>query len=162
MKRTLVIALLSTVVFAACIKSNTNIPTTPDCVNVSATSDEATVKAYTNADTVEYTRDTSLIYYHVFDSGVGNVANSTIFFTYKASLVNGTLVSQSSTVLSSPIVNLITGFQYMKRLYKKGAHIKMVLPSILAYGCQGVLNGSAYIIPPNAVLIYDFNITDVQ
>lgn len=161
MKRTLVIALLSTMVFAACIKNNT-IPTTPACVNVSASSDEPAIKAYTNADTIAYTRDTSLVYYHVFDSGAGNAANSTIFFTYKASLINDSTVSQSTTVLSSPVINLIAGFQYMRRLYKKGAHIKMLIPSIWAYGCQGVLNGSTYLIPPNSVLVYDFVIKDVQ
>lgn len=147
--------------FAACIKSS-NPPVTSDCVSVAPSVEESTIKAFTNADTISYTKDTSYIYYHIVDSGSGQVAPTTIFFTYKVTLLNGTLIDQRTTPVSAAVTNLIKGFQYMSRFYKKGAHIILIIPSALGYGCEGAVSNGTYIIPPNSILYYNFTVTDVQ
>jgi len=147
--------------FAACIKSNTP-PVTTDCVSVAPSVEETSIKAFANADTLDYTKDTSYIYYSIIDSGSGPVAPTTIFFTYKVTLLSGTLIDQRTTPTSAAVSNLIKGFQYMKRFYKKGARISLIIPSALAYGCEGAVSNGTYIIPPNSVVYYNFTITDVQ
>ncbi|HWB25337.1 MAG TPA: FKBP-type peptidyl-prolyl cis-trans isomerase [Chitinophagaceae bacterium] len=163
MKKVLVITIIVSALLAACLKNVTNTPITTDCIPVAPAAEEATIKSFCGADTITYTKDTSYIYYHIVDSGTGALAATTIFFTYKAVLLNGTVISQSNEPNSSPIVNLIKGFQDMARFYKKGARIIMVIPSSLAYSCQGVVSTSgSYTIQPNTILYYDVSITDVQ
>jgi len=162
MKKVLVLTFFAAVLLTACLKTTNTTPTVTDCVPVSPATEEPTIKTFTGADSIAFTKDTSYIYYHISDSGTGAVANTTIFFTYTASLLNGTVLSTATTPVTSAVVNLIQGFQDMKRFYKKGAHIILVIPSSLAYGCQGVVQNNVYVIPPNSVVYYDFTITDVQ
>lgn len=160
MKKFLVFVLAATA-FAACIKSNTP-PTTSDCVPVAVSVEEPTIKSFTNADSVTYTRDTSGVYYHIVDSGTGAAAPTTIFFTYKLRLLNGTLVDSSVGIASGVVSNLIAGFKNIRGNFKKGARILSVIPSALSYGCQNVVNNGVVIIPANSIVRFDFTITDVQ
>ncbi|HVX49443.1 MAG TPA: FKBP-type peptidyl-prolyl cis-trans isomerase [Chitinophagaceae bacterium] len=157
-----VFAVFTAIIFAACLKNVTNTVATGDCTPVAPSSEEAAIKAFCNKDTATYTKDTSYIYYHIVDSGSGPVAATTIFFKYKATLLDGTLLSQSTQPTSYPIVNLIKGFQDMARFYKKGARLFLVIPSALAYSCEGAVSNGTYVIPPNSILYYDIEITDVQ
>ena len=157
----LFVFVLAASAFAACIKSSTP-PVTNNCVSVAPSVEETSIKAFTNADTLDYTKDTSYIYYSIIDSGSGPVAPTTIFFTYKVALLNGTMIDQRTTPVNAAVSNLIKAFQYMSRFYKKGAHIVLVIPSSLAYGCEGAVSNGTYIIPPNSVLYYNITITDVQ
>ncbi len=162
MRKVFVVVIVAAALLVACLKSVTNTPTNLDCTPVPPGTEDATIKSFCGADTIKYTKDTSYIYYHIVDSGTGSVAATTIFFTYTAKLLNGTVVSQSTTPIGSPIVNLILGFGDLARFYKKGARIIMVIPSSLAYGCEGVVQNSTYVIQPNSILYYDVTITDVQ
>src|SRR5690349_9897590 len=107
MKKVLVIAVAASAFLVSCLKNNVTTPPTNNCTNVTPAAEQATIQAFTNADSIDYTRDTSNVYFHVVDSGSGPVVYSTIFFKYKATLLNGTVISQSSQITSSPVVNLI-------------------------------------------------------
>ena len=54
-----------------------------------------------------------------------------------------------------PLSTLIDGWKIGLPLIKKGGHIKLVIPSSLAYGCSGY--GT---IPPNTPIFFDINLID--
>ncbi len=162
MKKVLVIAVVSCALLAACFKNLGNGPTYVSCTPVSASDDEAKIKAFCAADSVDYTKyavDTNYIYYHYSAAGSGPsaTASSVIFFEYKLTLLDGTVIGQSATPIQSAIVNLIPAFQLAAPLFKKGTHIQMVVPSILAYACTGSSS-----IPANTILHFDVTITDLD
>lgn len=162
MKKVLVFTLVVGAVLAGCLKGNNTSPIVTDCTPVSDTAEEPTIKAFADKDTIAYTRDTSFVYYHIVDSGTGNPAPTTMFARYNAKLLSGTELSTAPTPQSLTIVNLIQGVQDLRRFYKKGARIIMIIPSSLAYGCQGSIQNNTYVIPPNSIVYFDFTIQDVQ
>ena len=162
MKKVLAIAVVASSLLFSCFKNLNGTTVTSTCTPISDSAQENSIKAFCIADTVDfdkYVKDTNYVYYHLSDTGTGAAASSSsvIFFTYKATLLNKTLIDQSATPVQSAMVNLIPGFQLMSPFLKKGTHIQMVIPSSLAYGCEG--SGQ---IPSNAPLFYDVTITDVE
>jgi len=97
--------------------------------------------------------------YQIIDSGTGAypAMTSKISMNYTGTLLDGTLFDSSS--LSKVILSsLIEGMEVGLPLIRKGGHIKLVIPSEMAYGCTG----KAPIIPPNTPLYFNILLTDVQ
>ena len=97
--------------------------------------------------------------YQIIDSGTGAypAMTSKISMNYTGTLLDGTLFDSSS--LSKVILSsLIEGMEVGLPLIRKGGHIKLVIPSEMAYGCTG----KAPAIPPNTPLYFNILLTDVQ
>ena len=54
---------------------------------------------------------------------------------------------------------IIQGWDEGIRLLNKGSKARLFIPSILAYGSQGVGNG---MIPPHAILVFEVALVDIQ
>ena len=73
-------------------------------------------------------------------------------------LLDGTVFdSHPTTPISSLLSDMIQGFQIGLPLIQKGGTIKLIIPSSLAYGCNGI--GA---VPGNSILYFDVELTDVQ
>lgn len=157
MKRLIIVITVVTAFFtvSSCLKSPTS------CQPLKPSSEESQIVAYATANNINATKDSSGLYYQIIDSGTGvkPTLTSTVFISYTGKFLNGTVFDQQSDPSKTgwTLSRLIQGWQIGLPLIRKGGHIKLIIPSALAYGCVG--QGS---IPPNEILFFDINLTDVQ
>lgn len=152
----IIVSLLIIVSFIACKKKNDNA-----CVPVMPQDEATQMAAFCTANNITPTVDNNGIYYQVIDqgSGITPTENSTITVTYTASTLDGNVVEDKTTTpVTTQLNQFIEGWRLAIPYIQKGGHIKMVIPSSLAFGCTGQSN----IIPPNAPLYYDVVLLDVQ
>lgn len=145
--------------FTGCLKNSTVQPCTPR----SAQSEQSLMASFANANSINYTIEpTTGIFYEVIAEGTGSnpSPSSKIFVTYVGKLTsNGTVVDSQTDPSKTGWVleTLIPGWQAGIPLIKKGGTIKLIIPSILAYGCAGYAK-----VPPDAVLYFEITLVDVQ
>lgn len=155
MKNLLLIALPILLFATGCAKKEMG------CTPVSPQSEDAQIKAYASADGIAAVKHSSGIYYQIIDSGTGATPtmNSYVYITYTGKLLNGTQFDKASNADSTgwKLGSLIEGWQIGLSFIKKGGRIKLIIPSSLAYSC----NGSGSTIPPNSVLYFDITLVDV-
>jgi FKBP-type peptidyl-prolyl cis-trans isomerase len=154
MKRNVWMAfLLAPFLFAGCGKTDT------ECVPATVASEKAAMVAYCTANNITYTEHASGILYEVMAPGLGTqptVAN-TVSVVYTGKLLNGTQFDATANPASLFLGQMIEGWKIGIPLIKKGGRIKLVIPSSLAYGCNGKAS-----IPPNAPLYFEVSLTDVR
>jgi FKBP-type peptidyl-prolyl cis-trans isomerase FkpA len=137
------------------------------CTPKSASSEAAQIQNYASANGITAVATSSGLYYQVLDPGTGASPsiNSRVVITYTAMLLDGTVFDQRTTPNNTQATgpdspwalgDLIEGWRIGIPLIKKGGHIKLIVPSSMAYGCTGY--GT---IPGNSVLFFDINLVDV-
>lgn len=131
------------------------------CTPVPVANEESVITAYAAANGITATRHSSGLYYQVINPGTGQTpnVNSRVFITYTGKLLNGQQFDQGTNPANTgwTLRGLIEGWQVGLPLIKAGGKIKLIIPSSLAYGCNGA--GS---IPPNSVLFFEVDLIDVQ
>jgi FKBP-type peptidyl-prolyl cis-trans isomerase FkpA len=155
MKKTITLIFIA-LNFIACKKKNDTA-----CVPVDASAEAPQIAAFCTASSISYTVDSNGIYYQVIDEGAGAKPNenSVITVTYIATTLDGTVIEdKTSDPVTSPLSKFIEGWRIAIPYIQKGGHIKMIIPSSLAYGCTGIAN----VITPNSPLYYDVVLVDVQ
>ncbi len=129
------------------------------CKNVTPASEEAAILAYATSQGITATKHSSGLYYQIMNpgSGASPVLSSNVTVTYTGKLLNGTLFDQNLSGIKFLLGNVIEGWQIGVPLIKKGGKIKLIVPSALAYGCNGA--GS---IPSNSILFFEIDLLDIQ
>lgn len=132
------------------------------CQNKSVDSERAAMQSYATTNGITATAHSSGVYYQITNPGSGAVpnSNSRVFVTYTGKLLNGTQFDAGTTPVTGGgwlLSGLISGWQIGLPLIQKGGSIKLIIPSSLAYGCQG-----AGTIPANSILFFDITLNDVQ
>lgn len=157
MKKFVLMASVTLVFLAGCAKKEMG------CKPVSPQSEEAQIKAYATANSINAVKHSSGIYYEIINPGTSTATPtlySRVYITYTGKLLTGTLFDEGTDASRTgwALGSLIEGWQIGLPLIRKGGRIKLIIPSSLAYGC----NGSGSAIPPNAVLFFDINLIDIQ
>lgn len=158
MKTFFFILISSLVLFSqsGCLK---NTPT-QTCTPATIASEEPTIIAYAGNNGINYTRDPSGVYYEIVSPGSGATPtlNSKVFVTYTGKLLNGSVFDQqtNASLTGWQLGSLIQGWQIGLQLIQKGGKMKLIVPSSLAYGCNG---GP---LPANSILYFDIELVDVQ
>jgi FKBP-type peptidyl-prolyl cis-trans isomerase FkpA len=156
MIRSVLTIIFAALVLVSCKKNNDS-----GCSPVDPASEAGQMAAFCNANGIMYTVDSNGIYYQIIDQGAGSTPNlnSVVTVTYTTSTLDGTLIEDKSTTpVTVPLNQFIEGWRIAIPYLQKGGHMKMVVPSALAYGCTGI----AGIIPPNTPLYFDIVLVDVQ
>ena len=129
------------------------------CTDATPASEEAEIITYCNGNGINAVKDTSGLYYQVLNPGTPPMPdiNDTVSVTFTGKFLDGTLFGESGDApprgsLSAFIDGWIIGLQKIG----KGGQMKMVVPSSLAYGCQGY-----YAVPPNEILYFDITLANV-
>lgn len=153
MKFLSIVVLCAIMMFSGCIKDEKG------CTNVKPANEEAQILAYATANGIIATKHSSGMYYQIINFGTGTppTINSTVKVTYIGKFVNNSVFDQSTTPISFPLRDVIEGWIVGIPLISKGGKIKLIVPSSMAYGCNG-----ARTIPPNSVLYFDVDLIDVQ
>jgi FKBP-type peptidyl-prolyl cis-trans isomerase FkpA len=153
--KSIILLFFIALIFITCNKKND-----AGCSPVKPDTEFAQMTTFCDANGITYTVDSNGIYYQVIDQGSGVTPNmnSVITVTYTASTLDGNVVDNTTSPVSKPLSDFIEGWRLAIPYIQKGGHIKMVLPSSLAYGCTGISN----LIAPNSPLYYDVILVDVQ
>ena len=97
-------------------------------------------------------------------AGVRAVATNTVSVLYTGRLMDGTVFDASANNGNVPISfvlgrgEVIAGWDEGIALMRKGEKAQLIIPSALAYGSRG----SGRTIPPNAVLRFEVELTNVR
>ena len=129
---------------------------------VAPANEQQAVKSYLDTNNIASVgKDSSGLYYQVFDQGEGNSNPSLcsqVELTYTGKLTNGTIFEQKSTAftLGSSIEGLRKGIP----LIKKGGYMRLYIPPALAYGSKEIKDESGkVIIPANSILVFDITLS---
>jgi FKBP-type peptidyl-prolyl cis-trans isomerase FkpA len=160
MKKSGSILAISLVFFAltGCLKS----ATTPPCTDKPISTEQPAMSVFAAANGISYTQDLSGLYYQITSpgSGASPIGASRIFVTYTAKLVSNGVAfdTQTNSNLTGWTLNtLIPAWQIGLPLIHKGGTIKLIVPSLLAYGCRGYGG-----VPPDAPLYFEITLVDIQ
>ncbi len=99
--------------------------------------------------------------YKVISEGTGEPVgeNGRATVKYKGQLIDGTVFdSNDQGVVFSPR-QVVPGFGEGLAMMKKGSHYVLMIPGELAYGVDGAPQAG---IGPNATLVFDVEVTDIQ
>ena len=115
--------------------------------------DIETIDAYLAANEIEAQTHPSGLRYVIKRSGDGDRPNycSNVSVSYEGKTLNGNIFDSRSTPINFPLQNLITGWQIGIPLIKEGGRITLYIPSVYAYGANGI--GSDIL--PNASLEFE-------
>lgn len=154
MLKTKILLVLFVVVsaFSSCKKDNY------DPVKQAAT-DEALIKDFITKNSIVAVRHESGIYYQIITPGSGpevSVTN-TVLVNYEGRLLNGTLFDKGNQI-SFPLSGVIVGWQIGIPRIKKGGRIRLIIPSVLAYGNESPSSD----IPKNSVLDFTVDLLNAQ
>lgn len=123
--------------------------------------DVITIDKYlSDNDLFAHTDETGLRY-AITDQGSGSGPSlcNEVTFTYTGRLMSdGEVFDESDEPETIPLAGLITGFQIGIPKVNSGGHITLYIPSVYGYGSQGVPN----VIPPNANLIFDVHVIEID
>lgn len=132
------------------------------CSDVAVTADSSALLTFARAKGITTVHDTTGLYYEIITPGSGAIpsANSVVYVTYLGTRMDGTIFDSTTNSAKTGFTlgRLIPGWQIGLTKIQEGGHIKLLIPSAYAYGCQG--SGNA--IPPNAPLYFDITLVKVQ
>jgi len=78
--------------------------------------------------------------------------------SYGATLMNGTYFDSSAVSIRLPLDSLIKGWQIGLPKIKAGGQIKLLIPSTLAYGC----NGAGNVVPSNSPVYFNIYLDSLK
>ncbi|SER07913.1 FKBP-type peptidyl-prolyl cis-trans isomerase [Pedobacter rhizosphaerae] len=128
--------------------------------------DDAKIQAFLTSKGLTATKDASRVYYITNTVGTGTDVideNSTVVFKYTGRYTDGTVFDSSTDgTYSTTLAGLIAGWKKIVPKYTAGAKFRMIVPSDLAYGPNGLTDQAGNIlILPNSVLDFDLEIVSV-
>ncbi len=133
------------------------------CTNIPVANDSAALINFATANNIVAIKDASGMYYQVVSAGTGTSfpsGNSIVEITYKGTLLNGKVFDSTAAgkTASFYLNQLIAGWQIGVPKIKSGGRIKLLIPSTLAYGCQG----AGTTIPSNTPIYFDITLVNFQ
>lgn len=138
----------------ACMKSD------EPCTEKTVASEEGTMLSFATSNSVPAVKHSSGLYYFIENPGSGSAptATSTVKANYVGKFMDGTVFDQSvaGTPVTFSLAGVIPGWQIGVPLISKGGIIHLIIPSSMAYGCNGYNR-----IPKYAVLYFRIELVDV-
>ncbi len=129
------------------------------CSNVKPADEQTAIMGFALANGMTALRHQSGLYYQIIDPGAGVTPNinSKITVNYSGKYLNGVQFDKSAAPTPFLLRDMVEGWIIGIPLINKGGRIQLIIPSSMAYGCNG-----ARVIPPNSVLFFDVDLVDVQ
>ena len=121
--------------------------------------DEELIKEFLTKNNLNAERHDYGVYYIKSNPGTGNVVYTTktnVTANYTLRLLNGTVVQKTTEPVTFSLSNVIPGWQIGIQLIQRGGMIRLLIPSVLAYGSD-----DKPVIPANSVLDFDIELVDV-
>ena len=99
------------------------------------------------------------MYYHIYDKGEGENIQLTdsVTFTYKGTLLNGTVFDNQKKPVTFKVKDLIAGWKEIMLKLKTKSKVLLVMPPLLGYGTHDLEK-----IPPNSILVFQMEINCIK
>ncbi|TDQ10235.1 FKBP-type peptidyl-prolyl cis-trans isomerase [Pedobacter metabolipauper] len=128
--------------------------------------DDQHITAFLTTSGLVATKDPSGVYYQILEAGTGTepiTSQSELTLNYSGRTLDGVEFQSSLDEAQYVLPQLIEGWGILKN-FKKGAKVRIVVPSVLAYGHAGRVDTStgAVLITGNASLDFTIDILDVE
>jgi FKBP-type peptidyl-prolyl cis-trans isomerase len=129
------------------------------CKNRDISVEEPDIINYNTSQGINAIRDPSGVYYQVLNYGSGATPTGTsiVSVKYTGKLLDGTIFTQENIPTDVDMKLVIQGWKIGLPLIQKGGIIKLIIPSSLAYGCNGFAT-----VPGNAILVFQIELVDVH
>ncbi len=154
--------MLSSLVMVALLVSGCS-KGTSGCKPVPVDDERSVLVAFNTSRGLNAVRHSSGFYYEIEVPGSTNKPGqlSQVYVRYKGTFLDGTVFdSQTNPGLTGfQLSSLIEGWKIGIPLIGKGGKIKLIIPSALAYGCQGESRGAVPILP-NTPLYFEIELVD--
>lgn len=137
---------------SGCLKDNS-------CKPKTVASELSTMQGFASANGITTQTHSSGMLYQIVSQGSGATPTtaSRVSVRYTGKLMNGTIFeSNTGTPVQFILGQVIKGWQLGLPLIQKGGVIRLIIPSSLAYGCEG-----AGTIPGDSVLYFEVELVDV-
>ena len=155
--RNLLTAVITFLLLSGCGKKDNN----GMCTNVAPETEAATMAKFCADHMISASTDENGIFYQIMNPGTtpSPDLNDTVFVLYKGSFLNGNVLDESlSAPYASELNDFIDGWKLGLQKISKGGQIKMVIPSSLCYGCNGIPGA----IPSNTILYFEVTLVDIK
>lgn len=159
---------ITAILISACKKKNDEGCTTTPGSTVATAEQEKVVTDYLTANNITAVElENCGLYYAIDAAGTGAKSGmcNTVVAKYKGQLSNGTVFDQTTgdNTAAFTLGQTIEGWRRGIPLIGAGGKIRLYIPSSLGYGAAGSYNPNTglYTIPPNAMLIFEVEVTAV-
>ena len=159
--------ILSSVLIAGCLKSDTKCPYNDSKAIAPAAEIDSLQKVLMDSGIIA-SQHPSGFFYKISTIGTGTgITNlcSNVTVTYKGSYFNGHVFDSTATgnVATFQLGQVIVGWQKGLPLISKGGDITLYIPPTLAYGANPITDTQGnVIVPGNSYLVFDIHIVDIQ
>ena len=154
------ILVFSVVLLLGCATDDTS------CVPVSVADETSTIEEYLTQNNITAQQSSSGLYYEITEPGIGPTPQGSDIVTLE---VEGFLLDgrkfESTIDRGAPLgpfrldqVALIVGLQEGIALLNEGAKATMILPSSLAFGCDG---SQGTIVGPNEIIVFEMEMLSI-
>lgn len=160
MKKFLALALVITVLFAGCVKSNDDNKCEYDPCGIKAPDAEVqAVQAHITSKGITAEKHCSGVFYTVENPGTGKNPGpcSNILVKYKGYRTDGYVFDQATSPVGFNLGGLVNGWRSVLPMLKAGGRIVLYIPPTLGYGNQASAE-----IPANSIIIFEIDLIDVQ
>jgi FKBP-type peptidyl-prolyl cis-trans isomerase FkpA len=130
---------------------------------IASAQEQAAVADYLSSHGITADKHSSGLYYQIIQAGNGLNPSicSSIKVSFTGKLTNGTQVEENDRVVLN-LKLMLEAWRIGIPLLKAGGRIKLYVPATLAYGSEGKKEGTAVLVPPNSVMIYDITLFEVM
>lgn len=134
-----------------------------DFYDVQLSKDAAAIETYIKTNNLEMEHTNSGVYYKIekLGDGWGAASYNTVVLDYHGTLLNGSTfwsTYEGGQPLKIKLNESLKAFYEIIPMLREGGKVKIIAPPSMAYGEKG----SPPYISPNAILVYDLELIDVQ
>ena len=152
------LGLLSSICYFGCSKTA---PSTPACTNVFPFDDSTVLLKFADDNSIYAKFDSSGIFYQILDSGLTTAKPnqySGLHVNYIGKTMDNAIFDSAtnSNLGGYQLGQLIWAWQFGLSKIGVGGHIRLLVPSAYAYGCNGYLT-----IQPNSPLYFDITLLSI-
>lgn len=134
-----------------------------DFYSTQLTKDVAAIKAYIDENNLDMQQTNTGVFYKIEErgNGWGAADYNTVTLDYNGTFLDGTTfwsTYEGGVPLKSRLNKSLKAFYEILPMIREGGKVKIITPPNMAYG----INGLSPYIPPNAILVYDLMLVDVE
>ena len=117
------------------------------------------ISAYIETNKLNFEKSNSGLYYSIVNKGDGNqiLYNDIVSFTYKANLLDGTVVDERKEPVTFKVSQLIAAWKEVLLMMKNNGKAHLIAPPQLAYGSHALGD-----IPANSTLEFELTVTNIE